>query len=153
MKCWWKSPASWTVSTATLQKYFEKQVDSCYQWKRQNSNDVYTFVEQNGVLYYVLGNKGQGTTYAGTFYEKDIEIIDSNRYVPKLGDTCTQYINLGNHLLIINGRDRAILFSGHKTYRDFGFAIGSPTVSPYDVDTEYFYVYLFCIIMTRYRKG
>lgn len=135
---WWKSPASWTVSTATLQKYFEKQVDSCYQWKRQNSNDVYTFVEQNGVLYYVLGNKGQGTTYAGTFYEKDIEIIDSNRYVPKLGDTCTQYINLGNHLLIINGRDRAILFSGHKTYRDFGFAIGSPTVSPYDVDTEYF---------------
>jgi len=135
---WWRNPSSWTVSETTLQKYFEKKVDSCYQWKRQGSNDVYTFVEQNGVLYYVLGNKGQGTTYTGAFYENDIVVVDSDRYIPKLGDTGSQYVNLGRHLLIINGRDRAILFSGDRLFRDFGFALGSPTVSPYDIDPEYF---------------
>jgi len=134
---WWKSPSSWTVSTTTLQNYFEKKVDSCYQWKRQGSNDVYTIVEQNGTLYYMSGNKGQGSTYTGTFFEKDIVIIESNRYIPKLGDVSTQYINLGRHLLILNGRDRAIIFSGDKEVRDFGFVTPTPQPFPNDVSTGY----------------
>ncbi len=134
---WWQAPASWTVSTKILQDYFDAKVDSCYQWKRQGTNDVYTFVEQNGQLYYVLGNKGQGATYTGAFYDNDLVVVDSNRYVPKLGDIGSQYINLGSQLLIINGRDRAILFSGDKVWRDFGFVITSGTADPQDVDTNY----------------
>ncbi len=134
---WWKAPASWTVSTPILQDYFGAKVDSCYQWKRQGTNDVYTFVEQNGKLYYVLGNKGQGSTYTGNFYDDDLVVVDSNRYVPKLGDIGSQYINLGSQLLIINGRDRAILFSGDKVWRDFGFVIFTGTADPQDVDPKY----------------
>mgnify|MGYP003113657051 FL=1 len=134
---WWQAPASWTVSTATLQDYFDAKVDSCYQWKRQGTNDVYTFVEQNGKLYYVLGNKGQGSTYTGAFYDNDLVVVDSDRYVPKLGDIGSQYINLGSQLLIINGRDRAILFSGDKVWRDFGFVIFTGAADPQDVDTDY----------------
>ena len=134
---WWKAPSSWTVSTTILQDYFAAKVDSCYQWKRQGTNDVYTFVEQGGKLYYVLGNKGQGSTYTGSFYDNDLVVVDSNRYVPKLGDIGSQYINLGTQLLIINGRDRAILFSGDKVWRDFGYVIFTGTLDPQDVDTGY----------------
>ena len=134
---WWKAPSSWTVNPSFLNDYFSAKVDSCYQWKRQGTNDVYTFVEQGGKLYYILGNKGQGSTYTGAFYDDDIVLVDSDRYVPKLGDIGSQYINLGSSLLIINGRDRAILFSGDEVWRDFGFVISTGGADPQDVDTDY----------------
>ncbi len=134
---WWHAPASWIVTSAIIQKYFTDKVDAVYQWKRQGTNDIYTFVEQSGRLYYLIGNKGQGATYTGSFYEKDLVIIDSDRYIPKLGDVGSQFVNLGQHLLIINGRDRAILFSGDQVYRDFGFVLQTPSCDPLDVDTEY----------------
>ena len=134
---WWHAPASWTVTSAIVQKYFTDKVDAVYQWKRQGTNDIYTFIEQSGRLYYAIGNKGQGATYTGTFYENDLVTIDSDRYIPKLGDVGSQFVNLGQHLLIINGRDRAILFSGDQVYRDFGFVLQTPSCDPLDVATEY----------------
>ena len=134
---WWHAPASWTVTSAIVQKYFTDKVDAVYQWKRQGTNDIYTFIEQSGRLYYAIGNKGQGATYSGTFYENDLVTIDSDRYIPKLGDVGSQFVNLGQHLLIINGRDRAILFSGDQVYRDFGFVLQTPSCDPLDVATEY----------------
>jgi hypothetical protein len=134
---WWKLPSSWTVTAEVALKYLEKKVDAVYQWKRQGTTDIYTFVEQNGSLYYVLGNKGQGATYTGSFYENDIVVVDSNRHVPKLGDIGSQFINLGSNLLIINGRDRALLFSGDRVWRDFGFVLQTPSCNPLDVDTGY----------------
>lgn len=134
---WWHAPASWTVTSSIVTKYFTDKVDAVYQWKRQGTNDIYTFIEQSGRLYYAIGNKGQGATYTGAFYENDLVTIDSDRYIPKLGDVGSQFVNLGNHLLIINGRDRAILFSGDQVYRDFGFVIQTPSCDPLDVATEY----------------
>ena len=134
---WWHAPASWTVTSAIVTKYFTDKVDAVYQWKRQGTNDIYTFIEQSGRLYYAIGNKGQGATYTGTFYENDLVTIDSDRYIPKLGDVGSQFVNLGQHLLIINGRDRAILFSGDQVYRDFGFVLQTPSCDPLDVATEY----------------
>ena len=134
---WWHAPASWTVTSAIVTKYFTDKVDAVYQWKRQGTNDIYTFIEQGGRLYYAIGNKGQGSTYSGAFYENDLVTIDSDRYIPKLGDVGSQFVNLGQHLLIINGRDRAILFSGDQVYRDFGFVINTPSADPLDVDADY----------------
>jgi hypothetical protein len=134
---WWHAPASWTVTSAIVEKYFTDKVDAVYQWKRQGTNDIYTFIEQSGRLYYAIGNKGQGATYTGTFYENDLVTIDSDRYIPKLGDVGSQFVNLGQHLLIINGRDRAILFSGDQVYRDFGFVLQTASCDPLDVATEY----------------
>ena len=134
---WWHAPASWTVTSAIVTKYFTDKVDAVYQWKRQGTNDIYTFIEQSGQLYYAIGNKGQGATYSGTFYENDLVTIDSDRYIPKLGDVGSQFVNLGQHLLIINGRDRAILFSGDQVYRDFGFTLQTASANPLDVDTQY----------------
>lgn len=134
---WWHAPASWNVTSSIVTKYFTDKVDAVYQWKRQGTNDIYTFIEQSGRLYYAIGNKGQGATYTGTFYENDLVTIDSDRYIPKLGDVGSQFVNLGQHLLIINGRDRAILFSGDQVYRDFGFVLQTPSCDPLDVATEY----------------
>jgi hypothetical protein len=134
---WWHIPSSWTITSATATKYFTEKVDAVYQWKRQGTNDIYTFIEQGGKLYYALGNKGQGATYTGTFYENDLVTIDTDRYIPKLGDVGSQFVNLGQHVLIINGRDRAILFSGDQVYRNFGFVLQTPSCDPLDVATEY----------------
>ena len=132
----WKTENNWTVNETILEKYFKEKVDACYQWKRQGTNDVYTFVEQGDKLYYMLGNKGQGGTYTGTFYENDIHVIDSNRTAPKQNEIGSQFINLGNHLLIINGRDRALLFSGDAKVRDFGFTTATPQIIPQDVNVN-----------------
>ena len=134
---WWHIPSTLTATGTIGQRYFTDKVDAVYQWKRQGTNDIYTFVEQSGRLYYAIGNKGQGATYTGNFYENDLVTIDSNRYIPKLGDVGSQFVNLGQHLLIINGRDRAILFSGDQVYRDFGFVLQTPSCDPLDVDTDY----------------
>ena len=133
---WWHIPSSFSIDV-NIQNYFTDKVDAVYQWKRQGTNDIYTFVEQGGKLYYILGNKGQGSTYTGNFFENDIVIIDTDRYIPKLGDVGSQFVNLGQHVLIINGRNRAILFSGDEVFRDFGFVINTPSADPLDVDVDY----------------
>ena len=133
VESWWKFPSTFISNSRTTQ-YFDSEVDSVYQWKRAGSRDVYTFVEQAGMLYYFLGNKAQRTSYAAGTYIADVTIIEEGRYVRKLSEVGTQYINLGSKLLIINGKDRAILFSGDKLWRDFGFtqAAGMPSAIPVD---------------------
>lgn len=128
---WWQVPSSFTVTSAIMTKYFTDKVDAVYQWKRQGTKDIYTFVEQGGKLYYMLGNKNGGS------FDADIVTIDTDRYIPKLGDIGSQFVNLGQHLLIINGRNRAILFSGDQVYRDFGFVLQTASCDPLDVATEY----------------
>ena len=94
---WWQVPSSFTVTSAIMDKYFTDKVDAVYQWKRQGTKDIYTFVEQGGNLYYMLGNKNNGN------FDADIVTIDTDRYIPKLGDVGSQFVNLGQHLLINNG--------------------------------------------------
>jgi hypothetical protein len=136
VESWWKFPSSIELQSFSLFT-LQYKVDSLYQWKRQGSNDVYTFVEQGGKLYYWLGNKGQGSSYAGTIYDDDLVQIDSARHIPKDAEVGTQYVNLGRHLLIINGVDKAILFSGDTVYRSFGFNISTGTPTPIPVQTTY----------------
>lgn len=128
---WWQAPSSFTVTDKIMEDYFTDKVDAVYQWKRRGTKDIYTFVEQGGLLYYMLGNKNGGS------FDADIVVIDKDRYIPKLGDIGSQFVNLGQHLLIINGRNRAILFSGDQAYRDFGFVLQTPSANPLDVDTGY----------------
>lgn len=128
---WWQIPSTYTVSSDLMDKYFTDKVDAVYQWKRQGTKDIYTIVEQGGRLYYMLGNKNGGD------FDADIVVIDEDRYIPKLGDHGSQFINLGQHLLIMNGRDRALLFSGDRVWRDFGFTLQTPSANPLDVDTGY----------------
>ena len=128
---WWQAPSSFTVTDKIMEDYFTDKVDAVYQWKRRGTKDIYTFVEQGGLLYYMLGNKNGGS------FDADIVVIDKDRYIPKLGDIGSQFVNLGQHLLIINGRNRAILFSGDQVYRDFGFVLQTPSANPLDVDAGY----------------
>lgn len=128
---WYEFDSIFTVNDAISQRYFKDKVDAVYQWKRQGTKDIYTFVEQGGRLYYMLGNKNGGN------FESDVVTVDTNRYIPKLGDIGSSFINLGQHLLIINGRDRALLFSGDRMWRDFGFTLQTPSCNPLDVDTDY----------------
>ena len=128
---WYEFDSSFTLDAGSTQRYFQDKVDAVYQWKRQGTKDIYTFVEQGGRLYYMLGNKNGGS------FESDIVTVATDRYIPKLGDIGSQFINLGQHLLILNGRNRALLFSGDRVWRDFGFTLQTPSANPLDVDTGY----------------
>lgn len=129
VESWWKFPETIDFSFAT--NYLTKPVDAVYSWKRSDSNDIYTFVEQGGILYYTLGNKTSST------YGIDIVVIQNNRHIRKNSEVGTQFINLGKHLLILNGYDKPILFSGDRVWRNFGFtsAAGVPNVNA--VETGY----------------
>jgi hypothetical protein len=129
VESWWKFPTNFFLSAGT--GYLTNPVDAVYVWKRSDSNDIYTFVEQGGVLYYIMGNKNNGA------YVIDHVVIDSDRHIRKNSEVGTQFVNLGKRLLILNGVDKPILFSGDRVYRDFGFtaAAGLPNVN--DVEADY----------------
>ncbi len=136
IESWWKFPAVFRIQPDE-QPYFTNKVDALYVWRRQGSNDTYTFVEQDGTLYYFLGNKGQGSFYAGYSWFDDAVVIDTKRHIPKFNEAGTQFINLGSRLLILNGYDRALLFAGDGVVREFGFALQTAPPHPIPVDTSY----------------
>ena len=136
---YWYHKDGWTFvedGTITAEAYLNSQVDSLYFWKRGGSSDIYHFVEQGGYLYYFLGNKGQGTSYAGVWSE-DVTVIQSNRHIPKTGESGTQYIPYGNGLLILNGVDEPIWFTGEDKWRNFGFTLPTPQPNAIDVQSSY----------------
>ncbi len=133
IESWWKFPSTFRITPAE-QAYFTSPVNSMYVWKRAGSNDTYTFVEQNGTLYYFLGNKGQGSVYTGYTYFQDAVVIDEGRHIPKFNEIGTQFVNLGRRLLIINGYDRALVFAGDGVVREFGFAM--QTASPHALGVD-----------------
>jgi hypothetical protein len=116
LESWWKFPTTFTTSLTAdqLSTYLGSKVDSIYVWEKAGSGQVYHFVEVGGTLGYFWGNKSTGD-YLSDFIE-----IASNRHIPKVTDAGTQYIPYGKNLLIINGYDKPIWFSGNKDYRDFG---------------------------------
>jgi hypothetical protein len=129
---WYNFKTGFTLPTyIDVDGYFNSPVDSCYQWKPSNSNTIYTFVEQDGRLYYMLGNKNAG------IYPSDFYTIQTDRHIRKNSEIGTQYVNLGKSLLIINGYDNAILFSGDRVWRQFGFTNPTGTPDALDVETEY----------------
>jgi hypothetical protein len=134
---YWKFPNNFVKPTATPAFYFDEKVDSFYFWKRPGSGEVYIFVEQAGTLYYFFGNKGQGTSYTGTYYENDIHTVDDKRHIPKAGEAGTQYIPYGSKLLIINGYDKPIWFGGNGNWRDFSFTFPAPDIFPANVQANY----------------
>ena len=136
---WWQFPSSFTVSDFPIDytKLLTGKVDSFYFWKKKNSGEVYVFIEQSGILYYVLGNKKQGSGYVGSYYGNDVFFVQSNRHVPKINEIGTRYIPYGNKLLIINGVDKPILFSGAGDWRDFSFTISTPSLNAIPIQSSY----------------
>jgi len=135
----WKFPATIDIPTSPIDysALLKGKTDSFYFWKKKNSGEVYIFIEQNGTLYYILGNKGQGTTYLGVYYDKDIFIVQNNRHIPKIDEIGTRYIPYGNKLLIINGVDKPIWFGGQGDWRDFSFTIPTPSINAISIDPDY----------------
>lgn len=137
---YWKHKTGWAWSASypmTAQAYLDSKIDSVFIWKKQNSNEVYHFVEQGGYLYFFLGNKGQGSTYSGTYHFDDITILQSDRHIPKNNEVGTQYIPYGNHLLIINGVDAPIWFTKEGKWRDFGFTLPTPSLEAIAINPDY----------------
>jgi len=73
---WYNFPSNFSLPLfSAYRTYFQSPVDAVFQWQPSNSNTSYTFVEQNGRLYYFLGNKGTGNFFS------DITIVDDNRHI------------------------------------------------------------------------
>lgn len=129
VESWWKFPTNFSTSFGTDK--LTKPVDAVYQWKRSESNDIYTFVEQNGTLYYIVGNKN------GSSWGIDHVTIATGRHIRKNSEVGTQFVNLGKDLLILNGRDEPILFSGDRVWRQFGFTTNAGLPNANKVETGY----------------
>jgi hypothetical protein len=128
----WEFPASFTYSDLAYpidsETILGSKVDSNYFWKK-NTGESYIFIEQNGILYVVYGNKKQGTTYTGNYFFNDIVVIQQGR-----STVGSKYIPFGNRLLIINGVDKPIWFKSPKSFRDFSFTL--PTARPEAIDIQ-----------------
>ena len=134
---WWTYPASfaWDNDPAPLisaQTFLASRVDSLYFWKK-NTGEVYIFVEQNGTLYVVYGNKGQGSTYTGfSYFFDDVEVIATNRAkIP------SQFIPYGDRLLILNGIDAPLWLKSPQSFRDFSFILPTPRPEVIEVQADY----------------
>lgn len=140
VESWWKFPPNFTfiASGTTVAEILGFPVDALFIWEKSSTGQVYHFVEQNGTLYYWWGNKGQGASYPNSgYYISDRIVIDYNRHVPKLGDIGTQFVPYGNRLLIINGYDKPIWFSGNEDWRDFSFTLPTPNPRPTPLQPDY----------------
>jgi hypothetical protein len=140
IESWWKFPPNFTfiADGNTVAEILGFPVDALYIWEKSSTGQVYHFVEQHGTLYYWWGNKGQGSSYPNSgYYLFDRIVIDRNRHIPKLGDIGTQFIPYGNRLLIINGYDKPIWFSGNEDWRDFSFTLPTPNIRPSPIQPSY----------------
>lgn len=128
---WWAFPSTFHFVGSTEQRVLKlsAKVDALFVWEKTSTGQVYHLVEQGGELYYFWGNKGQGNVYPlSGYYLSDCITLDRNRHIPKIGDAGTQFIPYGNRLLIINGYDAPIWFSGNEDWRSYSFIL--PTGMP-----------------------
>lgn len=140
LESWWKYPSNfnYVANGDTIATTMGFKVDALYIWEKSSTGQVYHLIEQNGTLYYFWGNKGQGSVYPNSgYYISDMIVLDRNRHKPKLGDISTQFIPYGNRLLIINGYDKPIWFSGNEDWRDFSFTIPTPTPTITPLQPDY----------------
>lgn len=134
---WWDpgSSLSITASVGTLASYLGGEIVSTFVWSKQNTEQTYYLIEQNGNLYYFLGNKGTNT--GSNFYFSDLVLIDEGRHVPAANEPGTQYIPFGNRLLILNGYDKPIWFYGRARSRNFSFSFSTPAPEMLPIQTSY----------------
>lgn len=135
---WWKFPNPFVITEAAGHNVFHEamfasKVDSIFVWTPHADGGVtYHIIEQGGYLYYMVGNKGQGSSYVGTTFAKDVVIISSGRIIPKSSESPTQYVPYGEFLLILNGRDVPLGLSPRGEARRFSFTntTSAPDVIP-----------------------
>lgn len=137
LQSFWQFPQNFEKTSSMWEGYFTENVDSFFFWKRPGSGETYIFIEQGGYLYYFFGNKGQGSSYTGNYYDNDVFQVDDNRHIPKAGEAGTQYIPFGQKLLIINGYDKPIWFAGNGNWSDFSFSFPTADVDPLNVQANY----------------
>ena len=135
---WWKFPAGFSIvgNATTITENLLYPTDACFIWEKSSTGQIYYFWERAGKLLYAWGNKGQGSGYAGNYYYSDFVYLQTGRKRPKANEVGSQFIPYGNRLLIINGYDKPIWFSGNEDYRDFSFSLptGQPQISPIQPD-------------------
>jgi hypothetical protein len=131
---WWDPGSSFSIAgnASTINRY-TSEIDSCFVWAKQNTEQVYYLIEQAGTLYYFWGNKGA----AGSTYFNDLQVIDTDRHIPSVNEPGTQYIPFGNRLLIINGYDEPLWFYGRTKSRNFGFTFNTGEPQAIDIVTGY----------------
>ena len=102
------------TSPGSIQAHLEEEIVSLFVWKQ------YLLVESGGILRYHRGNKNSGS------WDADLVVLDEGRHVPDSNEIGTQYIPFNAGLLIINGTDKPLWFTGDEQVRPFGFTLPTP---------------------------
>jgi len=139
VESWWKFPSSFALvgNATSITENLLYPTEACFIWEKSSTGQIYYFWERAGKLIYAWGNKNQGSTYSGNYYYNDFVYLDSDRHIRKTNDLGTQFIPFGNRLLIINGYDKPIWFSGNEDYRQFGFSIATPSPQATTIQPDY----------------
>ena len=139
VESWWKFPNPFSIvgNATTITEQLALPTEASFIWEKSSTGQIYYFYERAGSLVYAWGNKNQGSSYAGNYYYNDRVTLDTNRHERKTNDIGTQFIPFGNRLLIINGYDKPIWFTGNEEYRQFGFSIATPSIQATGIQPDY----------------
>jgi hypothetical protein len=138
-KPWWHPPSAITYSgSGTNYEVFNKYAEAIYFWEKPNSGETYHFAAMNdGSLYAVMGNKGNGTAnITDTTYLKDWFLI-GNISTRKKQNAGVQFIPFGRKLLIIDGVSEMIWFEGIDRSRNFSFHFPTPRLDVLSIQPDY----------------
>jgi hypothetical protein len=139
IESWWKFPNPFSIvgNATTITENLLYPTEALFIWEKSSTGQIYYFYERAGKLIYSWGNKKTGSTYTGNYYYNDFVYLDTGRHERKTNDLGTQFIPFGNRLLIINGYDKPIWFSGNEDYRQFGFSIATPSPQVDTIQPDY----------------
>ena len=139
VESWWKFPNPFSIvgNATTITEQLALPTEASFIWEKSSTGQIYYFYERAGSLIYAWGNKNQGSSYSGNYYYNDRVTLDTNRHERKTNDIGTQFIPFGNRLLIINGYDKPIWFTGNEEYRQFGFSIATPSIQATGIQPDY----------------
>ena len=132
----WKNDRGWEplrVAIASDQQFNPNKltpVDNLHIWTRHNGSEVYYIQQQDGKLFYELGNNN------GTLDADRVELA-SGMVVPKDNEPRPQFVGFNKFLLCLDSNSRSYKFYGHDRLEDFGFTAAPQAPIPMGVSPLY----------------
>lgn len=125
----WNNETGWVSYYATASQS-TSSVYSIYSWTPRGKNEklIYEINDENNRLSLV---------YAAPYETSGFITLNSGRHIPTFQEAGTTYAPFGNFIIITNGYDNPIKWSGYSNFTtDFGFSVIPSPPQPIGVSDE-----------------
>jgi len=132
----WKNDRGWEpfrVAIATQQQFNKNKlnpVDNLHIWTRHNGSEVYYIQQQDGKLFYEIGNNN------GVLDADRVDLVDG-LVVPKPNEPLSQFVGFNKFLLCLDSNSRSYKFYGGERIEEFGFTSAPQAPVPMGVTPLY----------------